>query len=211
MRCRNPGALVARSAVIVSLVCLALGTGRADPFLDGIKAPKKMTPLGDLVQPEREQDLVRILTGDRARYAAAEPGGERNGVRLQIQTHVIAYMRRSQLAHQWVGVLVDKKETEEGFMWVRIEVGDGVTIADWPARKNDPYDATLILPSSPLYAQIRDMDLGQPVVFDALLLVGRTAPDDEMVKTPEIIAHFYSVKPLDAPPSQPAAARAGAR
>jgi hypothetical protein len=144
--------------------------------------------------PQRERDLISILMDARKEYQAAKTPNPAQDARMDMQLHVIGFMRQSQIADAWMGTVKSRGLTADGNAWIVIEIADGITVATWQSQGDDIQSGTLIRPRAPLFATLQQAKLGSTVIFDATILKSVLATDDDMVLRPQFIARFGALK-----------------
>ena len=150
--------------------------------------------------PERQKSLVAMLQDANLRYQAAKTSAKRADERIRMQVGVASFMEESQDAVEWTGVLRESRTTREGDVWVSIEIAPLVTVSNWSSRAADREDLTLIRQGSILSKTIHETEVGQPIVFNATMLVYDVTDDDDMVAHPHLIARFKTIRPLSVTP-----------
>lgn len=144
--------------------------------------------------PQREQELINILVDARKQYAAIHSDAPARDARLAMQVRVIAYMQKGQTFQGWTGTIKTHGTTPEGDAWITIEIADGITISTWQKRLDDLNTSTLFRRHSPLYAAVQSAKIGQPIIFNGIILKSMLASDEEMVAHPQFIARFSDLK-----------------
>jgi hypothetical protein len=144
--------------------------------------------------PQRERDLVDIVMDARKQFQTSKTANPAQDARMSMQMRVIAYMRQSQVADDWVGTVKTRGITPDGKAWITVEIADGITVSTWTSQADDLDSGTLIRPSAPLFATVQQAKIGSTVIFGGTILKSVLATDDEMVLRPQFIAHFNALK-----------------
>ncbi len=144
--------------------------------------------------PQREHDLIEILTNARKQYTTSHSPTSAQDARIAMQIQVISYMRQSQLATDWVGTVKSRGITPEGDAWITIEIADGITVSTWTTVRDDGDSATMFRPHSKLFAPAQAAKIASPVVFSGTILKSILAEDEDMVLRPRFIARFSALK-----------------
>lgn len=158
--------------------------------------------------PKREQDLIKILFDARKDYLSGKATGTPQAIRVDMQIKVLSFMRESQSAQDWIGLVKSRGTTPSGNGWVVIEIADGVTVATWQTDQADVNASTTFKPHSALFKTGQALRIGQPVTFSGTFLKAVIGTDDQMIRSPQFIARFSTLTPAPstAPgPVQPAA------
>jgi hypothetical protein len=167
-------------------VCAAPAAVRADEASDSAAAAN---------MPQRERDLIDILTSARKGYQASHSPSPAKDARIDMQIRVISYMRQSQVATDWIGTVKSRGITPEGNAWVSIEIADGITVSTWQTERDDQDSATMFRPHAKLFAPAQAAKIAAPIIFSGTILKSVLANDDEMVMHPQFIARFNVLKP----------------
>lgn len=147
--------------------------------------------------PQREGALIEIFNKARREFDAARRNDERRQTRLEMQVHEADFMKASATARDWIGIVQESHATPEGVAWIAIEISPGIRIMTAKSRSEDLNSLTLITRGSSLYDVINGLATGQAIIFSATFLGGRLGSDEDMVKRPEIMAHFISVRAVE--------------
>jgi hypothetical protein len=170
---------------LFAAVCVAPPAVRADEASDsGLGAN----------MPQRERDLIDILTSARKSYQTSHSPSPAKDARIDMQIRVISYMRQSQVATDWIGTVKSRGITADGNAWISIEIADGITMSTWQTERDDQDSATLFRPHAKLFASVQGAKIGAPVIFGGTVLKSVLANDDEMVVHPQFIARFNALK-----------------
>jgi hypothetical protein len=180
---RKSGWLVL-SALLVAL-CAAPAISLAD------EAPES----GPSNMPQRERDLVDILTSAQKAYKTSHSPSPAKDARMEMQIRVISFMRQSQVATDWVGTVKSRGITPDGSAWISIEIADGITVSTWQTERDDADSATMFRPHAKLFAPAQAAKIASPIIFSGTILKSVLANDDEMVMHPQFIARLTSLKP----------------
>ena len=132
--------------------------------------------------PDRERDLIAIFQDAASRYAKTRTAAQKSNVRLSLEVELSRFTQTDQLAHDWVGVIRTVHSTPEGDRWMAIEIAPDVIFSTFDSRFSDRFDLTLIRPYSKLWDPIETLKVGEPVYFDATMLVFDVSNDDDMVR-----------------------------
>ena len=170
---------------------LLLALGAVSPQLLAEDAPDA-GPAASM--PQRERDLIAILTDARKQYQTSKTANPAQDARMNMQMRVIGFMRQSQVADDWIGTVKTRGITPEGKAWITIEIADGVTVSTWTSRGDDSDSGTLIRPSTPLFATVQQAKIGSTVIFSGTILKSVLAADDDMVMRPQFVARFSALK-----------------
>lgn len=196
---RVPLALIAHRllpVVIAAGVCLPilpLRAASAPRFGDDASLTSFM--------PEREKKLIQTVEQTRQSFAAARTPEQRQQVRLDWQIATTRFAHEQYEEKGWVGFVRMNRITRDGEAALSLEIAPGILISTFQNRDADPEGKSLIGAHSPLYEQVNALTIGEPVQFDAVLLLGRISTDEEMVNRPELIARFTKLKSLDPRPA----------
>jgi hypothetical protein len=144
--------------------------------------------------PQRERDLIDILTSARKSYQTSHSPSPAKDARIDMQIRVISYMRQSQVATDWIGTVKSRGITADGNAWISIEIADGITVSTWQIERDDQDSATLFRPHAKMFAAAQGAKIAAPVIFSGTILKSVLANDDEMVMHPQFIARFSSLK-----------------
>jgi len=166
-------------------ICAAPTAVRADEASDSGAAAN---------MPQRERDLIDILTSARKSYQASHSPSPAKDARIDMQIRVISYMRQSQVATDWVGTVKSRGITADGNAWISIEIADGITVSTWQTERDDQDSSTLFRPHAKLFTAVQGAKIAAPVIFSGTILKSVLANDDEMVMHPQFIARFSSLK-----------------
>jgi hypothetical protein len=180
-----------RTMNLLSLGVILLALGACPSLAFSEDAPDAG---GATSQPQRERDLIAILMDARKEYQTAKTPNPAQDARMDMQLHVIGYMRQSQVAEKWTGTVKSRGLTPEGSAWIVIEIADGMTVGTWQSQRDDVQSGTLIRDHAPLFSAFQQAKLGSTVIFDATILKSVLASDDDMVLRPQFIARFGSLK-----------------
>jgi hypothetical protein len=153
-----------------------------------------VTPLQSSPMPQREHDLIAILADARTLFDHARLPGQKRDTRIAMQTKVATFMEQDAGARDWVGTVEANDKLADGAGTLSVEIAPGMRITTWPSRVLDDSRGTLITAHSPLAANVRALRVGQQVVFNAEIVMGRAAADDDMIDRPELIATFGAVR-----------------
>lgn len=183
---------------LLGLLALFAGIVAAPVVLEAqtTAQPKSTAPAAQLTtSPDRERELIAILTDARKQYQSGRSGSTAKDVRMTMQINVLRFMRQSQTAQDWVGAVRSRGTTPTGEAWIVIEIADGITVATWQTKQDDFNSATLFQPHSALFKASQALRIGQPVTFGGTFLRSVLAADDQMVTSPQFIARFSALAP----------------
>src|SRR5262249_5167482 len=106
---------------------------------------------------------------------------------------------------EWVGTLDHTSVNSDGSGVLSIGIGDNIFVKTRDDSASDVEDLTLIKASEPLFRDVQNLKVGQPVVFSGTLFgsqsdclkEGRPTPAGSM-QSPQFIMRFSEVQPFDA-------------
>ena len=145
--------------------------------------------------PQREKELIDILLSARKSYQASHSPTPAKDARMDMQIRVISYMRQSQLATDWIGIVKSRGLTPDGNGWITIELADGITVSTWQKESDDSDSGTMFRPQSKLFTLAQAAKIASPIIFSGTILKSVLATDEEMVKNPQFVARFTALKP----------------
>jgi len=151
--------------------------------------------LSTLPMPQRERDLIEILSAIRRNAPSASDKEAMRAARLQRQIEESRFMREDAAARDWIGIVEESHTTKAGDLWLMIDIAPGIRILTAKSHIVDADDDTLIAAGSALYDIVSQLRTGQAVRFSATFEGGVIAADEDMVKRPEIQARFILVTP----------------
>lgn len=122
--------------------------------------PKKTAP----ALPPGQQALVTAVQHARQQYRA---GGNdlAKGAARPARAAEICRTIGSPNVSNWIGKLTDLSTNGDGNGVIEIDIGDSVSLRTWNNALSDIQDATLISPSSPVFAAAMKLKKGQMVRF----------------------------------------------
>jgi len=179
----------ASASLMPPLVLGATPAPAADSF------PSPVVP--GQAMPARENGLVTILTDAARQYARQRTVQQRTAVRLAMQSAIAKFMRESQEAQNWVGVVKASRRTADGDTWLAIDIAPDVSLSTLQDRGQDSGYQTLIHGGSPLRSVADQLTVGQPVTFDGTMLIFDVSDDDAMMQRPQIITRFRKITPIE--------------
>jgi len=150
--------------------------------------------------PEREANFIAIFDKAQKQYAAARSVAGRQGARIGMQIDLHAFLGLTHRAQDWVGVFRQSGISQDGNRSIEIEIAPGVLISTWASDYEEAQVRTMLRPFSPLSTVLKDLRIGDPVKFSALLIGSVISSDDEMVLHPRTIAQFDRLEKLDGAP-----------
>ena len=144
--------------------------------------------------PQREKDLIAILMDARKQFKTSHSTAPASDARVAMQIRVIAFMRQSQLATDWIGTVKSRGMSPEGYGWITIEIADGITISTWTTVRDDGDSATMFRQHSRLFGPAQAAKIASPIIFSGTILKSVLTGDEEMVMQPRFIARFSALK-----------------
>src|ERR1700743_3624878 len=120
--------------------------------------------------PQRERELIDILTSARKSYQASRSPSSAKDARMDMQIRVISFMRQSQVATDWVGTVKSRGTTPDGNAWISIEIADGVTVSTWQSEREDADSSTMFRPHAKLFAVAQSAKIASPIIFSGTIL-----------------------------------------
>jgi hypothetical protein len=144
--------------------------------------------------PAREQELLGFVKDIQKEYSASRTPTAAQEARVALQVRVIAYIKQSYEAENWVGTVNSRGTTGAGNAWITIDIGNGATISTWLNEQEDEGFGSLLRPRAPLFNDVKNARIGQPITFSGAFLKSRLASDEEMIKRPQFLMRFTSLK-----------------
>ena len=179
-------------------VVLALSLAHAGQAATApISEPDADSPPFAATAPEWERQLVAVFLDVRKQYETHRSDSVA-ALRMSQQAGVERLMSHGRHLQNWVGKVHAIEKLDDQRFMLNIEIAPQVTIATWANSSVDNGEGTLISPTSPLYKTVENLQVDQKVMFDALIVAGRSAPDIEMLESPQLIARFTAISPLEA-------------
>jgi hypothetical protein len=145
--------------------------------------------------PEREKAFIDMLIDVRTRYTANHAVSAAQDSRMGLQIRMMSFMRESQIAQDWRGIVKSGGITSDGNARLTIEIADGITVGTWTTDTEDRGRGTLFKPGSPLFDASKTLKIGDPVVFSGTIVNSILASDDEMLMRPQFIVRFTALRP----------------
>jgi hypothetical protein len=140
------------------------------------------------VQPAKQKSFVGVIEKYKAIYDAAKNDLQRGNERLN-RDEALCSVTGGSNVKSWTGVLEDVGATSEGLAYLRVKIGDGVTIETWNNELSDFMDDTLVQRSSELYDIILSLEEGQKVVFS-----GSFVPDDGSCLDTKNFSEYFAIE-----------------
>ncbi|HLG89871.1 MAG TPA: hypothetical protein VKZ79_22050 [Alphaproteobacteria bacterium] len=147
--------------------------------------------------PQRERDFIGILRQAQDKFGGARTTESRRNVRLEMQMHLADFAKLSPSALDWIGVVHRTHTDRAGFASISIEIWPDINFSTATSRLADPQNQTLITAGTKLYETVSRLETGRVVKFGAVLIGGRLASDEEMVRHPVVMVRFTSLTPED--------------
>jgi len=181
----------------LSVPALAADAPPPAPAANLVKSP--LVP--GVMIPAREGALIAILSDAARRYERQRTTQQKADVRVSMEIAISKFMRESQEAEGWVGIVKTIRRTAEGDVWLGLAIAPDIMISTLQDRTQDREFLTLIRNPSPLWpVAAQGLAIGQAVVFDARMLIYDVSNNDGMIERPHIVARFRNLHALDDPP-----------
>lgn len=139
-------------------------------------------------QPAKEKSFVGVIEKYKAIYDAAKNDLQRGNERLNRDEALCSVTGGSKVS-TWSGVLEDVGATSEGLAYLKVAIGDGVTLETWNNELSDFMDDTLIQRTSDLYDTILNLEVGQKVIFS-----GSFVPADGSCLDTKNLSEFFAIE-----------------
>ena len=139
-------------------------------------------------QPAKEKSFVGVIEKYKAIYDAAKNDLQRGNERLNRDEALCSVTGGSKVS-TWSGVLEDVGATSEGLAYLKVAIGDGVTLETWNNELSDFMDDTLIQRTSDLYDTILNLEVGQKVIFS-----GSFVPADGSCLDTKNFSEFFAIE-----------------
>ena len=186
-------------AILCAVSALAFPAFAANAPTDPPAAgPAESPVVPGLMMPARENALVTILTNAARQYTHLRTASQKAEARLAMQISVSKFMRESQEAHGWVGLIRASHRTTEGDIWLSIAIAPEIVLSTLQDRFQDDGYQTLIRASSPLQSTVaEEMPVGQAVIFDGTMLIFDVSDNDGLIERPQIVTRFQKIDRAD--------------
>lgn len=160
--------------------------------------------------PEDEAQFVAVIVDTRAALEDIPSLKDQAAAVAERDEDLIDILGRDLSVDDWVGRVLDKGKTAEGFTYVAIEITRGGLVRTWYKLYRD-FDDTLIRPDNLVFESLEDLGIGDNVLFSGHFT---TAIDDDNALaqgnwtdrayglTPEFIFNFEQIEP-GLPPIEP--------
>jgi hypothetical protein len=178
-----------QKSILTALLIVVLTTGAGSP---PVKADQ---PDATANMPEREKTFIDMLIDVRKQYTANHAVSAAQDSRMGLQIRMMSFMRESQIAQDWRGIVKSGGITSDGNARLTIEIADGITVGTWTTDTEDRGRGTLFKPGSALFDASRKVKIGDPVVFSGTIVNSILASDDEMLMRPQFIVRFTALRP----------------
>ena len=151
-------------------------------------------------QPAKEKSFVGVIEKYKDIYDAAKNDLQRGNERLN-RDEALCSVNGGSKVTSWTGVLEDVGATSEGLAYLKVAIGDGVTLETWNNELSDFMDDTLIQRNSELYDTILNLESGQQVIFSGSFIPGDGACLDTKnfseffaIESPEFLFKFTGIR-----------------
>lgn len=152
---------------------------------DGTVASSEFGP-----QPSEQIEMIELIEFYRVAYDEAQTDLQKANSRLE-RDEAICQALGSGKVSNWYGVVDDVGATSEALGWLKIAIGDNVTLETWNNEFSDIGDDTLVSRKSPLYETLLSLTKGQVVKFS-----GKFVADSGLcLGTKNLTEHFAINRP----------------
>ena len=145
--------------------------------------------------PDRERELIGLLNAAAAEYQAARTAKVKTDLRLGMELKVTAFMKQSQDAVDWLGVIHASHSTLDGDRWLSIDIAPDISLSTFQNHYADSDTQTLISRYAPLGHMVDQLMAGDVVKFSGRMMILDVTDDDAMVVRPHLIVRFKSIAP----------------
>jgi hypothetical protein len=112
--------------------------------------------------PPDEAAFIKVVQDARDSYVANHSGGAREA-RIQALCRVLQPTQG--IVSNWVGQITKLGPANNGALLLEVTLAEHVRVGTWPNPLSDLQDHTLIPPTSPVYAMLQAVKLGDVVHF----------------------------------------------
>ncbi len=144
--------------------------------------------------PEREKAFIDMLIDVRNQYTSNHSVTAAQEARMGLQIRMMSFMRQSQVAQDWRGIVKSGGITPDGNAKLTIEIAPGITISTWSSDTEDRGVGTLFKPGAAIFDAAKQAKIGQPIVFSGTIIKSILASDEDMLMRPQFIARFNTLK-----------------
>lgn len=121
------------------------------------------------VLPAEEQGFIRAVQQSQAAFQSAPNEMAAGGIRFQRRA-AICQILPTMFVSDWAGRITTLESNSDGKGVLGISLADGISVKTWNNDISDIGDRTLIEPSSPLFAAVSQMKVGDQVLFSGTFL-----------------------------------------
>jgi hypothetical protein len=115
-------------------------------------------------QSAAQLEMLELIEAYRLTYDEAQTDLQQANARLERDEAICEVLGSGQIT-DWSGVVDDVGATSEALGWVKIAIGENVTLETWNNEFSDIFDDTLVSRKSPLYETLLSLTKGQVINF----------------------------------------------
>ena len=141
-------------------------------------------------QPPEQIEMIELIEFYRVAYDEAQTDLQKANSRLERDEAICQALGSGEVS-DWYGVVDDVGATSEALGWLKIAIGENVTLETWNNEFSDIRDDTLVSRKSPLYETLLSLTKGRVVKFS-----GKFVADSGLcLGTKNLTEHFAINRP----------------
>jgi hypothetical protein len=189
-------------------VCPSVGSTEAESTeydsseSDSDEAKSDTTGSGAFGKQTTEQvKMIAVIESYKKIYDEAATDLRKGNARIERDEAICSIIGNGKVSN-WSGVVEDIGATSEALGYIKVAIGDNITLETWNNEFSDVFDDTLIPRKSPMYKILLDLREGQIVTFSGSFIRGDGVCLDTKnltryfaVNRPEFVFKFTSLEP----------------
>jgi hypothetical protein len=152
-------------------------------------------------QTAAQIEMVQIIESYKKIYDEAATDLRKGNARIERDEAICSAIGNGKVSN-WSGVVEEIGATSEALGYMKVAIGDNITLETWNNEFSDVFDDTLVPRKSPLYSILLDLQKGQIVTFsgsfiggDGVCLDTKNLTEFYAVNRPEFVFKFTSLEP----------------
>lgn len=152
-------------------------------------------------QTAAQIEMLEVIKSYKTIYDEAATDLRKGNARIERDEAICSIIGNGKVSN-WSGVVETIGATSEALGYIKVAIGDNITLETWNNEFSDIFDDTLIPRKSPLYNILLDLQKGQIVTFsgsfiggDGFCLDTKNLTEYFAVNRPEFVFKFTAIEP----------------
>jgi len=189
-------------------VCPAVGSTEAESTepdsseSDSTEAESSTSASGVFGNQTADQiKMLEVIESYKKIYDEAATDLRKGNARIERDEAICSIIGNGKVSN-WSGVVEGIGSTSEALGYIKVAIGDNITLETWNNEFSDVFDDTLVPRKSPLYNILLDLQKGQIVTFsgsfidgDGVCLDNKNLTEFYAVNRPEFVFKFTAIEP----------------